>query len=108
MNKNDYYSKYLKYKMKYLREKEMQIGGVESTIQINYNTETFQLVIETTKNVMDIKERIFKLKGIPVLNQRLVFDKRELFNDELINTFYINVQHLGIIIYLVVTNRSSG
>jgi hypothetical protein len=106
MNKNDYYSKYLKYKMKYLREKEMQIGGMESMIQINYGDEYFHLVIETTKNVLDIKERIFKLKGIPVLNQRLVFNKMELKNDELINTFYKEVRHLGIIIYLVVMNRS--
>lgn len=30
MNENVYYIKYLKYKMKYLKEKEMQIGGGET------------------------------------------------------------------------------
>jgi hypothetical protein len=30
----DYYSKYLKYKQKYLKEKSLQIGGVEISIDI--------------------------------------------------------------------------
>ena len=105
MKENYYYSKYLKYKMKYLREKEMQIGGEEVEIQINYSGETFLLVIDTTKNVKDIKYRIFIIKNIPVDKQILVYNKITLKDETPINTFFPKVQHLGISINLVIKSE---
>ena len=45
MNKNDYYLKYLKYKMKYLREKEMQIGGTFK-LKLSFNLHGESSVLE--------------------------------------------------------------
>ena len=113
MNKNDYYSKYLKYKMKYLHKKQMQIGGLEITIQINMLKEnlkttfelvidtSFQLVIDTSKNVDDIKKRIFIQKNIPVDKQRLIYNKKELIDDQPITSFFPKPSHLGITIILI-------
>ena len=46
MNKNDYYSKYLKYKTKYLRVKSMQIGGklFYAEVEILYDNSIYSLI----------------------------------------------------------------
>ena len=66
MNKNDYYSKYLKYKMKYLREKSLQIGGVKinAFVQIFNKSKqlvkTLKIVYDNEKTIGDIKKTIFE------------------------------------------------
>jgi hypothetical protein len=55
MNKNDYYFKYLKYKMKYLREKEMNLVGGEMVELTIYDVATER---EITFNIdKDVNER---------------------------------------------------
>lgn len=46
MNKNDYYSKYLKYKTKYLCVKSMQIGGklFYAEVEILYDNSIYSLI----------------------------------------------------------------
>ena len=55
----DYYSKYLKYKQKYLKQKNLQIGGtfIKVTIILNYTKNTFNSkeylnqLFDSTKNI---------------------------------------------------------
>ena len=66
MNENDYYSKYLKYKMKYLREKSIQLGGIELEAQVKiYNMRKellgeLSIVYDNEKTISDIKKTIFE------------------------------------------------
>jgi hypothetical protein len=49
----DYYSKYLKYKQKYLKQKNLQIGGTEIKLTIKLND------IEYKKQAFDSKQNIY-------------------------------------------------
>ena len=75
MNKNDYYLKYLKYKMKYLHEKEMQIGGREFDMKILYGTTTppSTVRVDTEMTWDDFIKRIpdYKFSGFNVVNKIL-------------------------------------
>jgi len=71
MNKNDYYSKYLKYKMKYLQEKQMQIGGNSFTLTLNYNEKDYKYTVLKTVTIQSLKNHIKKILDIPEHLQHL-------------------------------------
>ena len=71
MNKNDYYSKYLKYKMKYLHEKQMQIGGNYFTLTLNYNEKDYKYTVLKTETIQSLKNYIKFLLNIPQHLQHL-------------------------------------
>jgi hypothetical protein len=58
MKENYYYSKYLKYKMKYLREKEMQIGGKPMSILFKIGLDFIKLEIDSENTVDEVKDII--------------------------------------------------
>jgi len=60
----DYYSKYLKYKQKYLKQKNLQIGGELKSI--NVRTPTYTQVIYTKNTIDTIKNGLKSfIKYIP-------------------------------------------
>jgi len=60
----DYYSKYLKYKKKYLKQKNLQIGGEQ--ISINIRTPAYTQVIYTINTIDTIKNGLKSfMKYIP-------------------------------------------
>ena len=60
----DYYSKYLKYKQKYLKQKNLQIGGELKSI--NVRTPTYTQVIYTINTIDTIKNGLKSfIKYIP-------------------------------------------
>jgi hypothetical protein len=86
MNKNDYYLKYLKYKMKYLREKEMQIGGEQYDMTIHYGTKRHPDIVKVDEKMTfdefiskvpdfvlpgDCKKIIFEYTGRIVLDKEI-------------------------------------
>jgi len=64
MVEKDYYSKYLKYKQKYLKQKNLQIGGERNSI--NVSTPTYTQVIYTINTIDTIKNGLKSfMKYIP-------------------------------------------
>ena len=48
------YSKYLKYKMKYLREKEMQIGGLAMHILFKIGQDSIKLEVDSENTIDEV------------------------------------------------------
>ena len=71
MNKDFYHSKYLKYKMKYLHEKSLQLGGreVEAIVNVLDSVvprsviETLNIIYNDEQNVRELKNKIFEKSG---------------------------------------------
>jgi hypothetical protein len=77
MSDNDYYSKYLKYKMKYL-QKKMQVGG-DKEIKIHIKGMppfNYELDIKDNLFFRDIQNFVLRKKFIPLDKQRIYYTKR--------------------------------
>jgi len=82
---NDYYSKYLKYKMKYLHKK-MQIGG-DNEINIFIHgmpQNTYQLNYKDYLSISDIQQFVLREKLIPIDKQRIAYKGKLLSADDLL------------------------
>lgn len=97
MNENDYYSKYLKYKMKYLREKSLQIGGIKlkAHVQIISTSKIIFLTIfyDNEKTIGDIKDTIFKMnKEYPIDKQTFQYRGKTPKDTDIFNSIYPNAE----------------
>lgn len=76
----DYYSKYLKYKQKYLKQKNLQIGGGRIFIKVNtptgYTNSKYE--IDTDKQIKNELQNFLTENGMSWNNYDLYYDKKKL------------------------------
>ena len=101
MKQNYYYSKYLKYKMKYLHEKQIQIGGNKFILTFNYNGLVEKFTVNENNEIKLLKMFIEQKFGIPEHLQHLsinFYDKdRTLKSLGIINDTTIIVNKMNVI-----------
>ena len=98
MNKDFYHSKYLKYKMKYLHEKSLQLGGRELDAIVNVLDsvaprrviETLNIIYNDEQNVRELKNKIFEKSGgrYPVKKQIIFKEGKILDNSIILNKLF--------------------
>lgn len=73
----EYFSKYLKYKKKYIYKKNKLIGGGININIIYNNTDTIMLNVNDTDTILNIKEKIKEKIKININNQTLLYLNEE-------------------------------
>ena len=73
MSQNDYYPKYLKYKMKYLHQKKMQIGGREYDLTIIYGSKKPPSIVRVDSE-MTMANLILRIPNYEYHATKILFD----------------------------------
>jgi hypothetical protein len=78
----DYYSKYQKYKQKYLKQKSLQIGGEDVNIEIkidnNSNSTNWWITCDENENIGNQIQKFLIKKKIDYKNYKLEYKNKDL------------------------------